>query len=141
MIVADRQNPEALQSPSVSPRHDVFFLPAQHEQSECFKKTLVERCKSQQWPAICTVQVKDLRRGVITTAKMDKGEILEDYHGKEMKGMRLNEYLAYIATKASIYSNWARNTSSTLPEKSARSIRTTGALPDYSSTNRPKMQT
>ena len=37
--------------------------------------------------------MKGLGRGVITTAKIDKGEILSDYHGEEIKGMRLNEFL------------------------------------------------
>ena len=92
-IVTDRLNPEALQTPSVAPRHDVLFLPAQHEQSESFKKSLAKRCKTQHWPAICDVQVKGLGRGVITTAKIDKGEILADYHREKIKGMRLNEFL------------------------------------------------
>ena len=91
--MTDRLNPEALQTPLVAPRHDVLFLPAQHEQSESFKKSLAKRCESQHCPAICDVQVKGLGRGVITTAKIDEGEILADYHGEEMKGMRLNEFL------------------------------------------------
>ena len=48
---------------------------------------------SQQWPSICDVHVKGLGRGVVTTTKVEKGEILVDYHGEEIKGMSCEEYL------------------------------------------------
>ena len=90
----DRSPESGSTTDSIScPRHDVWFLPAQREQSECLKKSLAKRCKPHQWPAICDEQVKGLGRGLITTAKIDKGDILADYHGKKIKSMRLKEFL------------------------------------------------
>ena len=86
-------NPEALQTPTVSLRHDVLFLPPHNEQTDNFKRALGRRIKSQQWPSICDVHVKGLGRGVVTTFNVEKGEILVDYHGEEIKGMSCEEYL------------------------------------------------
>ena len=138
--MTDRLNLEALQTPSVAPRHDVLFLPAQHEQSESFKKSLAKRCKSQHSPAICDVQVKGLGRGVITTAKIDKGENLADYHGEEIKGMRLNEFLDIPSNQTEYLFQLGQKHLIDASSEVCNEHPNNMFLPGYSTTNRPKKQ-
>ena len=86
-------NPEALQTPTVSLRHDVSFLPAHNEHAYNFKRALGRRIKSRQWPSTCDVHVIKLGRRVVTTTNVEKGEILVDYHGEEIKEMSCEGYL------------------------------------------------
>ena len=92
-IVTDWLNPEAKQTTTFAPRHDVLLLPAHNEQTDHFKKELCKRVKSLNWPSIYDIQVKGLGRGIVTNSNVEKREILVDYYGEEKKGMSFEEYL------------------------------------------------
>ena len=43
---------------------------------------LLERCDTQSWPGVCPANFKSYGRGVVSTQKFFKNEIVLDYHGE-----------------------------------------------------------
>lgn len=55
---------------------------------------LYERCDTQNWPGLCLANFKSYGRGVVSTKKFYKNEIVLDYHGQILEKMTLTQALA-----------------------------------------------
>jgi len=58
-----------------------------------FLVTLVDRMLTQKWVGICDVTFTQYGRGVITLQRIQKDDILCDYHGDIIKNCNFAEYL------------------------------------------------
>jgi hypothetical protein len=55
---------------------------------------LHHRCKTQEWVGVCDVKYEKYGRGLVSTQKIDKGDVIVDYHGLVVEGPNLEEHFA-----------------------------------------------
>lgn len=64
-----------------------------HTFDEDKQRELQERCNTQKWVGVCDVVFQGYGRGLISLQKIQKDDIIVDYHGKTIKNKNFDDYI------------------------------------------------
>jgi hypothetical protein len=64
---------------------------------------LIGRCQTQNWPGICAALFGSFGRGVVTTQRFQKNDLIMDYHGKIVENIKYAEYEKEVGPDAMNY--------------------------------------
>ena len=54
---------------------------------------LLHRCQSQEWVGVCDVKFVKLGRGLVSLQKIQKDDVVVDYHGLVVEGVTMEKYV------------------------------------------------
>ena len=93
LVLPMLQNPDSRRMGSDGSAKIMYKWMAHNMDFEC-QTVLFERCDTQSWPGVCPANFKSYGRGLVSTQKFFKNEIVLDYHGQILEKMTLTQALA-----------------------------------------------
>ena len=93
LVLPMLQNPDSRRMDGDGSAKIMYKRMAHNMDFDC-QTFLFERCDTQSWPGLCQANFKSYGRGVVSTKKFFKNEIVLDYHGQILEKMTSTQALA-----------------------------------------------